>query len=275
MKIIEQFVQSKTSSTEDCEDGIFVGEHYVAVVDGASARGQTAWTGKRSGRIAMELITAAMEKLGADLDAGRGVSVLNEALATWYRTQGLYEQMQQNPLERCSANAVFYSRSRSQIWFLGDCQAMIDGKLIDHTKLVDIVTTNARALFLELALREGKTVADLQEHDTGREFIEPLLNKQSLLQNVESDSEFAFVELDGFFTNLNAIKILEVPTGAKEIVLASDGYPELASTLAESERLLQEVLSEDPLMFRRYKATRGLQKGRVSYDDRAYVRIQV
>jgi len=58
-------------------------------------------------------------------------------------------------------------------------------------------------------------------------------------------------------------------------VLASDGYPDLKETLAASEERLQEILDDDPLLFRKYKATKGMHEGNVSFDDRAYVKLKV
>jgi glycerophosphoryl diester phosphodiesterase len=45
--------------------------------------------------------------------------------------------------------------------------------------------------------------------------------------------------------------------------------------LEASEQALQEILRDDPLLFRKYKATKGLQPGNVSFDDRAYVKIEL
>lgn len=273
MKIIEQFIQSKTPNVEDCEDGVIANDNYVAVVDGATSKSITKWGGKKSGRIATELILEKIVKLEANLDASQFMSALNKAIAGWYESEGVYEQMQKNPVERCSAGVVAYSKSKNQIWFIGDCQALIDGKPISNDKMIDTITSNARALFIELALLEGKTIADFQEHDSGRDFIFPLLEKQNLLQNIKQDSEFKYEDLDGFFTDASAIKIVDVPPSTEEIVFASDGYPVLASTFAESEKILKEVLADDPLLFRRYKSTKGLQKGNLSYDDRSYIRF--
>ena len=58
-------------------------------------------------------------------------------------------------------------------------------------------------------------------------------------------------------------------------MLASDGYPYLKDTLEASEQALQEVLQEDPLLFRKYKATKGLQIGNRSFDDRAYIKLEI
>lgn len=273
MKITEQFIQSKTPNAEDCEDGIFANNDFIAVVDGATSKSGTKWDGKKSGKIAVELILAKLAELSADSDAPLAMSELNKAIADWCKKKGVYEQMHDNPVERCVAGVVIYSRAKNQIWFVGDCQALVDGELFTNNKLIDDITSNARTLFIESALLEGKTVADFQEHDNGRDFIFPLLEKQNLFQNIKKDSEFKYAMLDGFFEDASTIKIVDVPESAKEIVLASDGYPLLASTLAESESVLKEVLATDPLLFRRHKSTKGLQAGNLSYDDRSYIRF--
>jgi glycerophosphoryl diester phosphodiesterase len=56
-------------------------------------------------------------------------------------------------------------------------------------------------------------------------------------------------------------------------VLASDGYPYLKDTLIASEQALQELLQNDPMLFRDYKTTKSVQEGNLSFDDRAYLKI--
>lgn len=71
------------------------------------------------------------------------------------------------------------------------------------------------------------------------------------------------------------IRIERLPEDIETIVLASDGYPYLNDTLQASERALQEVLHDDPLLFRKYRATKGMHQGWRSFDDRAYVRLRI
>ena len=59
------------------------------------------------------------------------------------------------------------------------------------------------------------------------------------------------------------------------VILASDGYPQLAQTLAESESKLQDTIDKDPLLINLYKSTKGIVPGNVSYDDRTYIRFTV
>ena len=60
-----------------------------------------------------------------------------------------------------------------------------------------------------------------------------------------------------------------------QVVLASDGYPVLKDTLAESEKSLDELLQKDPQCLRENRGTKGLVKGNQSFDDRTYVRFAV
>lgn len=275
MEILEQFIQGKKLNQEECEDGLFVGEHYIAVVDGATSSSGVKLPTKTPGRLAMELVVGAMNHLEPSAEAEAALLSLNQKIADSYAEAGVYKSMKSSPVDRWSASAVVYSIARHELWFIGDCQALVDGVLVTNTKLVDDVTAGARALFLEACLKSGQSLEGLQRHDVGREYIFPLLQRQSYFQNGTSPSEFNFAALDGFFSDTNLIKIVPVPKSAHEIALASDGYPELLPTLAESEKALQAVLTEDPLLFRKYKSAKGLQPGNNSFDDRTYVRVKI
>jgi glycerophosphoryl diester phosphodiesterase len=276
MRIIEQYLQSKTGNPVDCEDAIFVNDDYVAVIDGATSKAKTTWDGKKSGKIAVELLISRLQTIAFEASAVELVLALNQAIVDWYNEKGIYTQMQQSPVERCVASIGLYSKAHRELWLVSDCQALIDGKLIENTKFIDTVTSNARALYIEAALREGrKTIMDFQEHDDGRNYIFRLLEKQNIFQNLDNESMFSYSVLDGFFRDQSSIKIIPVPETTKEVVLASDGYPELEPTLEESEAALRVVLTEDPLLYKLHRSTKGLKKGNLSYDDRAYVRFSI
>lgn len=275
MQILEQCIQGKKPNQEECEDGLFVGEHYIAVVDGATSSSGVKLPGKTPGRLAMELVLSAISSLEPSMEAGPVMLSINQKIADSYTEAGAYESMKSSPVNRWSASAVIYNIARRELWFIGDCQALVDGVLVTNAKLVDDITAGARALFLEACLKDGQSLEDLQKKDAGREYIFPLLQRQSYFQNGTTASEFNFAVLDGFFTDTSMIKIVAVSPEAYEIVLASDGYPELLSTLVESEQALQTVLTEDPLLFRKYKSAKGLQPENSSFDDRTYIRIKV
>ena len=81
--------------------------------------------------------------------------------------------------------------------------------------------------------------------------------------------------MDGFTIPDAGIITTSIPDRVSTVVLATDGYPVLQDTLEASERILQEILQKDPLVFREYKSTKGMLEGYVSFDDRTYVKIRL
>jgi hypothetical protein len=61
----------------------------------------------------------------------------------------------------------------------------------------------------------------------------------------------------------------------EDLVLASDGYPEILPTLAETEARLAELLAEDPSCVGVLRGTKGVMAGQISFDDRAYLRLRL
>jgi hypothetical protein len=275
IKIIEQYRNSKNGDLSNCEDIIFTNSNFVAVIDGATSKSEKRWDGKTSGQMSALLIEAELEKLSPDITAAEAMKQLNNAIFKWYESEGNVEQMRSQAVERATSSIVMCSVYRKQVWLLGDSQFMIDENAFTNPKPVDILFENLRAFYLEIEVRNGKTVEELLEHDTGRELIQPLIAKQTQLQNVSSTAEFAYDVLDGFFENEHSIKVYDLPANAREIILASDGYPYLRSTLTESEQELQTLLQQDPLCYQKFRSTKGLKKGNISFDDRSYIRFSV
>jgi hypothetical protein len=79
--------------------------------------------------------------------------------------------------------------------------------------------------------------------------------------------------MDGFQVPDEGIRLVSLPEGTETVVLASDGYPYLKDTLSATEQALQELLHNDPMLFRDYKTTKSVQTGNLSFDDRAYIKI--
>ena len=81
--------------------------------------------------------------------------------------------------------------------------------------------------------------------------------------------------LDGFFSDYQHVQIVNLPDTPTEVVLASDGYPQLHPTLEETEEALALQLRHDPLMVSTCRATKPLIAGNLSFDDRSFLRILV
>ena len=70
-----------------------------------------------------------------------------------------------------------------------------------------------------------------------------------------------YAVVDGFSIPASKVRIIRIPRTAREIVLASDGYPHLKPTLAASEEALEKQLAADPLNIWLFKATKGWMAG--------------
>lgn len=267
----EVFLKGKKSASAN-EDGIILTPDFAAVIDGATSKSAFAMDGKSSGRLSMELVLEAISEFPRDIDAKGAVEAITKKIYDFYVANNLLDMVNDNPAARLTSNGVIYSVARNEIWQIGDCQAMVGDKHYVNEKEIDDIMARARAAFDEVAIVRGATLEDLRANDPGRDFILPFLKVQGVLQNCHGHA-YGFPVMDGFAIDMD--QVLIIPVKGKELILASDGYPELFRTLEESESFLKKVINEDPMLIRLYKSTKGVQKGQDSFDDRAYVRIKL
>jgi len=274
MLVKEVQLTGKAGDDANCEDAVIANDRFVAVIDGTTSLVSTGKGELSPGKKAVNLISEMIEAMPGEIGAQEFFRRLNEGLSESYREEGTYEKAKSSPEYRTSAAAIVYSRAHAQLWLVGDCQALVDEIPVTSWKNADWLLSEVRAMFLESEILGGKTIAALRKEDTGRAFIEPLLVRQKLFQNCACEHSYTYHVLDGFLEDFEtAIETHDVPDDTKQLVLASDGYPVLKPSLRESEEALQEIIVEDPLCFRRYKSTKGVYEGNVSFDDRAYVRV--
>jgi len=274
MDIIEQYIEAKTGKAELCEDGFAVNDYFAAVIDGATNKSGFSFQSKSPGRIAMELIREAILGLDSGCDAAAAIAEINRHIRDWYRDRGLLEGMRHKSEERCSASLVLFSGLRKELWFAGDCQALVNGEAIQPQKQVDRIFSELRALLIHVELAQGKTEEELRRHDTSRERIVDLLKLQTKLQNTPYSSEFSYYIIDGFdWDPALGLRIVPLNQPHGEIVLASDGYPRLYPSLAETETSLADLLREDPLCYKQYRSVKGRYGDNISFDDRCYIRF--
>lgn len=273
-QIVESFLKGKKNAASN-EDGIIVTSDFAAVIDGATAKSNYRHNGKSTGRIAMELIRKAIRKLPSEIDAEGAMKFITREIHDFYVRHGLLDDLEENPAMRFTANGVIYSAARKEVWQIGDCQCRIGNLYSKNEKEIDGIMAEARAAMNDIALLEGLSLNDIKEKDPGRTFIEPFLRKQAVLQNYPSPFQrFGFPVFDGFPIDMKKVHVFPVGD-VTEIILSSDGYPLLFSTLLQSEAYLKRILDEDPLCFRIYKSTKGIRAENVSFDDRAYLKIRL
>lgn len=174
-----------------------------------------------------------------------------------------------HPEERLTASAVVYSRLRREIWMIGDCQCLINGELCENPKPYEQMLAEQRAVKVREMLAEGRTPEEILANDEARASIIPRMLEEMKNQNV------TYAVIDGFPIPQQLVPVITLDFQPWEIVLASDGYPQLAPTLAETEALLDEQRASDPLNIGRFKATKSFVIGNNSFDDRSYIRFSV
>ena len=277
MKVIESKIEGK-KSPESCEDGLVVTPDFIAVIDGSTSKTPHQLSpDMKNGRYAMVLIS---EFIQQELKPESTVEDFCEGVTSYiynkvYRQQGIEEQMQAHPEERLTASAILYSKVKNEVWMVGDCQAIIDGKLYENNKPFEDIVARRR---VEL-IRQGFTPQE------ARKTIEPLL-----IQAMLEGQNKTYTVIDGFPIYQKGVKVVSLnapqknvetdvadslPLPTKEIVLASDGYPFLKPTLTESEEALAHLLAYDPQCTHEFIATKGIVVGNKSFDDRTYIRFQI
>ena len=288
MKVIESSIIGK-KSPEACEDGMVVTDDFIAVIDGSTSKTPKHLNpDMKNGRYAMMLISEYIrEELKADAsvdDFCQGVTayIYNKV----YEKLGVEERLKEHPEERLTASAILYSRTRNEVWMVGDCQAIIDGKLYENGKPYEQEIARKRVELIEQGLSPAEA----------RKQIEPFLIEAML-----SGQNQTYTVIDGFPIYREGVKVVSVSdscsvqdsvpasdsvpcsdsvsasgtisVSSSEIVLASDGYPFLKPTLAASEAALAEQIANDPQNIHSFIATKGIVEGNKSFDDRTYIRL--
>jgi hypothetical protein len=262
--------KGKEKFNEDC---FVITNDFAAVIDGATSKSEFRWDGKTTGKIASEIIYETICQLPTNINAEEAIIKITERIHHFYTKHGILNKIKANPVFKISASAVIYSAYLNEVWQIGDCPCIIGQKYYPNKKDIDRIISEARSVFLESEISRGVSLPNLIEHDLGRDFIFPLLVKQTILQNHPlSNQPYTFAVFDGFPINMEQVNIY--PVGKEKIIiLSSDGYPKLFPTLQKTEDYLAQILKEDPLCFRKFKNTKGLVKGNVSFDDRTYLRL--
>lgn len=287
MTIIERSITGKKNE-HDCEDGIVTTDDFIAVIDGSTSK-----TAKRinpemsNGRYCMTIIADYISHMAADTSLDDFCDGVTSAIHALYPIDS--PRIDEHPEERLCASAIIYSKKRKEIWMIGDCQCMVGGQRYTNDKPYEAILAcrRAEAFAKELALHPDMTKDGRIMHDYARDAIQP-----DIVAEMRNENR-TYAVIDGFPIYRDGIRVIRlgkqsmgnVPSGllsgngetahADEVVLASDGYPFLCSTLEKSERKLSRQLAEDPFNISTYKATKGLMDGNVSFDDRAYIRFSI
>ena len=273
--IVEKYIQGKSKIASECEDRIIVNDNFVCAVDGATSKSDMTFDGKKQGVISAEIIEYIFSYLAHDCSVFDFIKEVNSKYNNFYISNNLPKHMDISPVDRLNASVVIYSDYRKELWLIGDCQAILDNTKITNPKLIDSVLSNLRAFVIETLINQGVSIEELLTNDLGRKEILPYLKEQTNFQNNHFNSIYSYAVLDGYPIDKKQVKVYKIDEHSKNIILATDGYPEIFESLIETEKYLEYILKEDPLCYSIYKSTKGFKEGNFSFDDRAYIKIEL
>ena len=266
MNIIEQFSIGKRRGTP-CEDGWVVTTDFAAVVDGSTAKIKMAPGQESPGHLAMRLVCDAIEQLPATISMKEALPLLTQAIAE----DTTYDAAHYRP----TCSAVIYSQHHREVWFVGDCQARWNSETHIFEKPVDHLLTDIRCRAIRYYLEHGYTEEDIRKEDKGRAFIFDALCEQLHFQNDPNPyNPYRYPVIDGQTIDPEKVPVLSVGD-TRELILASDGYPEVFNTLDQTEKALEEMLEKDPLCINENPSSKCLVEGNRSFDDRTYLRLDL
>lgn len=230
-----------------------------------------------NGRYAMTLISQYIRRMSANSSCHQFCKGVTAYIYRHYKVPILsfltpvtrLQRLAEHPEERLTASVAIYSRLRREIWMIGDCQCLVGGDLYENPKPYENVLAEMRARKVYELLNEGKTIDEILADDTARASVIP-----QMLQEMQNQNK-TYSVVDGFTIPEQHVPVLTLDFRPWEIVLASDGYPFLCSTLEQSEARLARQKETDPLNIGNFKATKGFSPGNNSFDDRTYVRFTV
>src|SRR5690625_1527764 len=197
IKVVETSNVGKRNDSNLCEDLFVVNENYVAVIDGATNISGRVIKGKTPGRLIAEIIQKTIDGLPWDVTLEELIAIINSKMREIYKELDILNEILEYAWLTPAASLIIYSHYYEEVWQIGDCQCLIDGRHYLNEKKVDNVIAEARSLFLEAELKRGKTIDDLLENDPSEVYVEQLTKMQYEFQN-DPDNQYGYEVINGF-----------------------------------------------------------------------------
>ncbi|GLY02933.1 hypothetical protein [Actinoplanes sp. NBRC 101535] len=190
MDIVEQFVLGKHGDPQACEDAIVVTAEHAAVIDGATDVSGRRYGSATGGWWAMAACRDAVRRLPPDVDPHTAVAAMTAELAARVDTELI-------AAERPSAAVTVYSRTRREIWQIGDIGFAYRGlptPVGRPRKLVDQVATSFRAAVLAAEAAGTISMDQVLEVDPGRLAARALTGRLGALRNIIGPYGYAAID---------------------------------------------------------------------------------
>ena len=282
MKVREKQIIGKNPKKKP-EDGIVVTDNFIAVIDGSTSKATervSRWYS--NGRLCMKVISKFIRKAPGNITVDAFLKGVTEAVRKKYKSKRL-DFYAQHPEERITASCIIYSRLQRQLWIIGDCQCLVgktgcnddEYEYIDNPKPYEAIIASERAEKARQLIASGETtIESLLDNDVARNSVIPRMIESMKRQNID------YAVVDGFKIPRQKVKVFTFDFESWTIILASDGYPLLRPTLAQSEAALEEQRQKDPLNIGNnpanpFVATKAFARGNTSFDDRSYIKFTI
>lgn len=270
LAVIESFVAGK-SPDRPCEDVVVVTDGFAAVVDGGTDMSGRLFAGKPGGLLAADTVADEIRALDPDVDVTDFVAQLAGGLR---RAVSAGHGPLDPDMVWPYASVVCVSAARRQVWRVGDCHTVVDGTPHYGGKRVDDAAYTFRAAVTAALLARGTPLDTVLADDPGTRACTPLYEIQQHLAN--RPGPWGFGVINGEPVPPDLVDVIDLPGHDHEVILASDGYPEILPTLARSEHRLRELLAEDPTgTGPLWRIGKTLRPGYDSMDDRSWLRLAV
>lgn len=256
--LAEAFVSGK-SPTAASEDIIVVTGSHLAVIDGMSAPLRREGSAG-SGRVFALQAAAVIANLPASIEAEDAIERISRAQA----------DIPADHAGPTGAVAAIFSLERREVWRVGDIHVAIGDEHYPAEKDVDTALAWFRAAINAAHLAGGACIEEIIASDPGLMAASELLRLQPALANM--DTPFGYGVLNGSPVPARFVEIRPVPD-RQEVILASDGFLNAASSLAAAEDQLQTAIRADPAGLQQLRGfAKTMTPGFLAPDDRSYIR---
>ena len=263
LSVLERFSQGK-SPCGYTEDRIVEGPAFWGILDGSPG---PLGTGRAMITDILDRAVARLEAMQTPPELAQLVELLSADVKAVKAAAGVQDLRRTGGYVFC-----LFVPARGEIWRVGDCKFRNNGWSEPAHFLAEELSAKARAMMIEARLADGYSVEEIMAQPDYDTLIAAQLADQSRLLN-RADHRLSIGAINGAPVPMDLQNTYDVQAG--KLVITSDGYPEVADTLAETEAGLKALLTEDPLCIGANLQCKGMGKDRLSFDDRSYLSLEI
>lgn len=253
----EIFTAGKATGTN--LDRVCATDNFVAVFDGCTPKHEALHEASAATADLVDALVACITSLESCSSWDEILSALSHDASKYSTPYG------------ASATGVIFSRHLMEVLVVGDGWVSVDSDATFYGHKLEGILAEIRKAFTLQELVHGSSEKELRETDPGRQAILPLLAREKEFRNIKGAGEYSFAGIDGNKIPRELTVLLKVPATTNHITIASDGYPMIFPSLAQTEEFLFTDVAADPLRIGENPGTKAVPIGGVTYDDRSYV----